>query len=278
MTAMICYLCSAENPIDGRYCQKCGALLQGQRGMPLQPHDFEAANAPYTGPGGTSGKAIGSLVCGLIVFFFPSSIVAIILGHWALAEIRRSGGRLTGSGMAKTGLVLGYAGITVVPILIIAAVLVPSLWRARRLRNDYAAVSAMRKIVFAEAEFNDSYATGYSLSLESLGGEQDTCEHAGLISDVLASGMSDGYKLTYVATGPDIFAEGAGLRGCTHPGSKTFEIHADPIKRGTTGYWSFFTDQSGVIRGSATGLATVNSPRYRARPSAGFPFAPAQSF
>ncbi len=28
---MICSMCAADNPINGRYGQNCGALLQGQR-------------------------------------------------------------------------------------------------------------------------------------------------------------------------------------------------------------------------------------------------------
>ena len=273
---MICSLCAAENPIDGRYCQKCGALLQGQRGMPLEPHDFEAANAPYTGPGGTSGKAIGSLVCGLIFFFFPSSIVAIILGHWALAEIRRSGGRLTGSGMAKTGLVLGYAGITIVPILIVGAMVVPYYVRTRTVAKELATVRSVRKIVYAEDEFNDSYANGFSPDLATMGGAgggPDTCDHARLIDDALASGNLKGYRLIYDPTGPDVSQEGAAARGCTRAGSRNFEIHAEPLTRGTPAQPSFFADQTGVIRYNRSGPATAKSPPWRLQ-TPEFPFGP----
>jgi hypothetical protein len=276
---MICYLCSAENPIDGRYCQKCGALLQGQRGMPRQPHDFEAANAPYTGAGGTSGKAIGSLVCGLIFFFFPSSIVAIILGHWALAEIRRSGGRLAGTGMAKTGLVLGYAGITIVPILIVAAIMVPYLRRTRTIATEFATVRSVRKIIYAENEFNDSYANGFSPDLATIGGAGggvDTCDRARLIDDALASGSLKGYRLIYDATGPNVSQEGAAARGCTRAGSKNFEIHAEPVTRETAAQPSFFADQTGVIRYSRSGQATAKSPPWRLQIPE-FPFGPSGS-
>ena len=273
---MICSLCAAENPIDGRYCQKCGALLQGQRGMPLQPHDFEAANAPYGGPGGTSGKAIGSLVCGLIFFFFPSSIAAIILGHWALAEIRRSGGRLTGSGMAKTGLVLGYAGITVVPILIVAAIMVPYYVRTRTIAKELATVRSIRKVIYAENEFNDSYANGFSpdlLTIGGAGGGVDTCDRARLIDDALASGNWKGYRLMYDATGPHVSQEGAAARGCRRAGSKNFEIHAEPVTRGTPAQPSFFADQTGVIRYNRSGPATAQSPPWRLQIPE-FPFGP----
>jgi Domain of unknown function (DUF4190) len=274
---MICSLCAAENPIDGRYCLKCGALLQGQRGMPRPAHDFEAANAPYTGPGGTSGKAIGSMVCGLVFFFFPSSIVAIILGHWALAEIRRSGGRLGGTGMAKTGLALGYAGITIVPILIVAAIVVPYWRRTRAIENELATVRSLRKIIYAENEFNDSYANGFSPDLATIGGAGggvDTCDRARLIDDALASGRMKGYRVIYDATGPNVSQDGAAARGCRRPGSKNFEIRAEPVTRGTPAQPSFFADQTGVIRYNRSGPATAESPPWRMQIPE-FPFGPA---
>jgi Domain of unknown function (DUF4190) len=278
---MICYLCTAENPIDGRYCQNCGALLQGQRGAPLQAHDFQPANAPYSGRGGTSGKAIGSLVCGLVVVFFPLSIVAIILGHWALAEIHHSGGRLTGRGMALAGLILGYAGISVVPLIFVGITLIPNIRHTQMRTNEAATVQSMRKIQYAENEFQDSYANGFSPDLETLardGSGEDSCSHAALIADTLASGHAEGYTLTYLATGPEIFQQGAGARGCSRPGSKAFEIHAEPINRGRTGQFSFFTDQTGIIRFSSKGPATAKSAIYQRRFAQNLQIAPAANF
>ena len=65
----------------------------------------------------TSGLAIGSLVCGLgspllCLTFIP----AIILGHLALNEIRKTPGT-RGRGLAMTGLILGYGW----PVLALAA-------------------------------------------------------------------------------------------------------------------------------------------------------------
>jgi type IV pilus assembly protein PilA len=263
---MICALCAAENPINGRFCLKCGALLQGQRAMPPQPGYPDAPSVPYVGPAETSGKAIGSLICGLLFFFFPISIVAIILGHLSLAEIRRSGGRLTGRGMAMTGLVLGYLGVSVIPILIIAAIAIPNLLRARIAANEASALGSTRTIITAELTYDDSYANGFTPSLESLdgaSGNEDTCDHARLIDKVLASGQKNGYSFTYIPEGPAVMREGARARGCTRAGSQEFELHADPITRGTTGQRSFYADQTGVIRYSTQGPASAASPRLR---------------
>jgi hypothetical protein len=55
-----------------------------------------------------SGFAVASVVCGLVWLWWIGAIAAIVFGHVALNEIRRSDGLRTGKGLAITGLVLGY--------------------------------------------------------------------------------------------------------------------------------------------------------------------------
>ncbi len=70
----------------------------------------------------TNGMAIAALVCGIGGFFvFPVSIAAVVLGHIARREVRRTGE--AGSGMATAGLVLGYVGIAIGILLIVAFIL-----------------------------------------------------------------------------------------------------------------------------------------------------------
>jgi hypothetical protein len=59
----------------------------------------------------TNGLAVGSLVCGILEFFTlgVAGIPAVILGHMARGQIKRTGER--GDGMAITGLVLGWMAI-----------------------------------------------------------------------------------------------------------------------------------------------------------------------
>jgi hypothetical protein len=56
----------------------------------------------------TSGKAVAAGVCGLLCLptFGLTGIPAVVLGHAARADIRRSGA--AGDGLALTGLVLGW--------------------------------------------------------------------------------------------------------------------------------------------------------------------------
>jgi hypothetical protein len=69
----------------------------------------------------TSGLAAGALVCGILELFTVgiTCIPAVILGHMARSEIRRTGKR--GDGMALAGLVLGYLAIAGWVIAIAAA-------------------------------------------------------------------------------------------------------------------------------------------------------------
>jgi type IV pilus assembly protein PilA len=263
---MFCALCAADNPNNGRFCTKCGAVLQGQRDMPPPGLGFEASATPYSGPTETSGKAIGSLICGFVFFFFPSSIAAIILGHLSLSDIRKAGGRLTGSGLATTGLVLGYMGLSVIPILIIAAIAIPNLLRAKMAANEASAVGSVRIIETAAISYQATYSNGYPPGLQAMGGSANaTCNHGDLIDPVLASGQKSGYVFTYVALPamedsqpPD--SQQAVSNGCTTRGGKAYTVNADPITRGTTGQRSFYADQSGVIRYSVEGPATADSP------------------
>ena len=60
----------------------------------------------------TSTLAVVSLIFGIlgwILIPWIGSLVAIVTGHLARGEIRRSPGALDGDGMAIAGLVLGYA-------------------------------------------------------------------------------------------------------------------------------------------------------------------------
>lgn len=58
-------------------------------------------------------------ILGILTLGIPS-IAAIICGHLSLGKIKRSAGLLTGKGLAIAGLVLGYIGVVIGPLLIAA--------------------------------------------------------------------------------------------------------------------------------------------------------------
>jgi len=60
-------------------------------------------------PGGQVNRlAVVALVSGLLWVVWLGSLTAIVTGHMALHQIRRSAGTQTGRGMAIVGLALGY--------------------------------------------------------------------------------------------------------------------------------------------------------------------------
>ncbi|MCC6147471.1 MAG: DUF4190 domain-containing protein [Anaerolineaceae bacterium] len=64
----------------------------------------------------TSSMAILSLISGIagwLGIFGLGGLLAVIFGHLAKGEIRKSGGIATGDGLATAGLVLGYTNIAI---------------------------------------------------------------------------------------------------------------------------------------------------------------------
>jgi hypothetical protein len=94
---------------------------------PPPPPQYGAPLPPQGGvPPKNSGKAIGSLVTGLVGllticcgFLVVTSIVAIVLGFLARKEIRASNGALKGDGMALAGIITGFVGVAMVIVSII---------------------------------------------------------------------------------------------------------------------------------------------------------------
>lgn len=76
--------------------------------LPAQPAPAAAAATQHPAP---SALAIVSLIAGICGLFFFGSLIAVICGHIARANIRDSHGMQTGDGMALGGLVLGYIGL-----------------------------------------------------------------------------------------------------------------------------------------------------------------------
>ena len=67
----------------------------------------------------TNGLAIASLVCGLAQFVFGplATIPAIVLGHMARSQVKRTGEQ--GAGLALVGLILGWAAVILGVLVIV---------------------------------------------------------------------------------------------------------------------------------------------------------------
>jgi len=152
---MFCPQCGAPNDEDSVFCGNCGAVLNpeeipaepgkefpevAETGTPeaqsvekmldVTPSEQMVPAPPPRGPTPqrsqpsvpTSGLAIASLVLGiggLTILPLLGSILALLFGYMARADIRRRRGEVTGEGLALAGIVLGWisVGIAVLGIL-----------------------------------------------------------------------------------------------------------------------------------------------------------------
>lgn len=69
-----------------------------------------------------AGLAIASLVLAILWIWWIGSLLAVIFGHVALSQIKRSHGWKTGRGMAMAGVVLGWVGLAMLAIVLVAAI------------------------------------------------------------------------------------------------------------------------------------------------------------
>ncbi|MDQ3876169.1 MAG: DUF4190 domain-containing protein [Actinomycetota bacterium] len=89
--------------------------------MSAQRPDSSAPAAPQAAA--TNGKAIASLIVGILLFGALGGIIALVLGYSAKNEIDRSGGAQSGRGLAVAGIVIGWLGVvsTVIAIIVVIA-------------------------------------------------------------------------------------------------------------------------------------------------------------
>lgn len=229
--ASFCAGCGSSVGAGDKFCRVCGRTVSPDSAV------MPASAIPPAGPAETSGKAIASLIFGLLSLFTPFAIAAVIFGHLSLSEIRKSARRLTGNGMAIAGLVLGYAGLASVPvILIIAAIAIPNLLRARMAANESSAVAAVSTLNVAEEVYSQAHpATGYTCALSDL--------------DQVDSKLKSGRKLGYLFELRDC---AAGPEGTSNV---KYRIVAYPAAPNQTGVRAFCSDESAVIKVDSSGSA-----------------------
>jgi len=141
--------------------------------------------------------------------------------------------------------------IVIAIILVIAAIALPNFMRARMTANETAAVTNIRTIITAQVAYISTYSNGYAPNLMALDGAGlATCNNAGYIDDVLATGQKTGY----------LYAMNPGIPvttvppGCAAAGVVNFMVTATPIAVGTTGQRSFCSLENGLIRQDPSGV------------------------
>ena len=124
--------------------------------------------------------------------------------------------------------------IVIAIILIIAAIAMPKLTKAKMFALEMAAIRNLHTVNTAQVQYFSTYGR-WATSLAELGpppsgGVAATAAGADLISNDLASGTKQGYNYTMVGS------------------PQGYAVTATPQVYNTTGTRSFFTDQSTVIR------------------------------
>ena len=156
--------------------------------------------------------------------------------------------------MALAGMILGYAGIAFIPfILIIAAIAIPNLLRARMAANEASAVGSLRVISTGCITYTSTYNQGFPPTLSSLGPSSGRASESAAAGDLIDARLASGTKNGYVFTYESSSTRSDGI--LDH-----FEVYADPLTEGTTGTRHFFVDQSGVIRMAKRSPASGDSP------------------
>ena len=140
--------------------------------------------------------------------------------------------------------------IVVAIILIIAAIAIPNLLRARIAANESSAVASLRTMNTASITYNSTYGN-YPTTLTQLGpvapGTSPTSATADLLDQVLAPtggvmiATKSGYDFTFASP-------------VTNVG---YTVNAAPHSPNQTGVRYFYTDASGVVRVNGTVAAGV---------------------
>lgn len=131
--------------------------------------------------------------------------------------------------------------IVVAIILIIAAIAIPNLLRARIAANEASAANSVRKIATAEVAYSSAYPTvGYAPTLAELGGAVPclpSSTTACIIDSVLTTGSKSGYNLVAV-----------GLTSGGSPVNSAFVTGSQPQTFNVTGVRYFCIITDGVLR------------------------------
>ena len=149
--------------------------------------------------------------------------------------------------------------IVVAIILIIAAIAIPNLIRARMSANESSAVGSVRSINTAEISYNAAYpAVGFTSVLTQLGSPAGACTpsttNGCFIDSVLSLGTKSGY----------LFTTGAGNCTASTP-ANCYSVAANPVTLNQTGTRSFCSYEDAVVRYSSAAItgcpvATVPLP------------------
>jgi type IV pilus assembly protein PilA len=143
--------------------------------------------------------------------------------------------------------------IVVAIILVIAAIAIPSLLRAKISANEASAVSSVHAVNTAEIGYSTAYPLiGFSADLASLGSGgvtpcPGTSSASCFLDPYLAGGSKSGYTFVYV-------------QNSSLTPSVAYTVNANPASYGISGQMSYYSDQLNAIHYNSTGAASQTDP------------------
>jgi type IV pilus assembly protein PilA len=140
--------------------------------------------------------------------------------------------------------------IVVAIILIIAAIAIPNLMRARMSANESSAVGSVRSINTAEISYNAAYSNlGFATSLPYLGGAVGAaCVPSTSSGCFIDSSLSSGTKSGYT------FALAIGSSAVVGGVTPSYSVVASPLTLNQTGTRFFCSFEDAVVRSSTAAI------------------------
>jgi hypothetical protein len=199
-----------------------------------------------------SGFARASLILGVlglptVGLAVVGAMVGLLCGIVGLVKASNAPSEYGGKGMALVGLILNAFAITVMPFVIglVAAIVIPSLLRARAAQNEVAVLADLREVAAAESRYKAAD-FGYYDDLGCLA-KPSSCvpgyRGPAFLKQELTSDTRHGYRFVlHAGPAPEPLRDGASRSSMT-----SFALVAEPLASGPAGTRSFCADATGRV-------------------------------